>query len=132
KAAILFNYCFGTLGAGPIRAADVTVRLLTEADLRTLADRAATLRYVVSIGKAASGAEPPELLGFEHQAGDWLIRGGFYDAAEDRLLKRLVPHGVDNALLVAKAPADGSEVENSDSVVGPGAGAEPTVGSMML
>ena len=128
KTAILFNYCFESLGAGPVRAADIKGRPLTEADLATLQQRAAEFRFIVSIGTTPVAPSEAGLDLFKYTAGNWYINGGFRLAKLH--LPELVVPGVDNALLLAR---DLTGDPRRELVAGgPGAGAEPTVGSMML
>lgn len=127
KATILFNYAFETKG---IRSSDIKCAPLTKSDLESLERDAVHLRCVVSIKRAGTSATKPALRIFEHEADGWVMCGGFWDIEQDILLKRLVPRGIDNALLVAKEGS--SDITQQDALVGPGAGAEATADSMMI
>lgn len=127
KAAIIFNHC---IGETPIKASKIKTKQLREADLDELERHAKRWRYIVSFLRIDKGsAKTPAPGGFIYQADGWEISGGFRDIDESPLFVHLIPHGVDNAVLISEGPraADGQY-----TVSGPGAGPAPTVASMLL
>lgn len=127
KATILFNHCLGKV---PVRASKVRTRALREADLDELERHAKRWRYIVSFLRTDEGSgEAPGPGGFVHQADGWEISGGFRNIDENPLFVRLVPHGVDNAVLVSEGSRAG---DGQYAVSGPGAGPAPTAASMLL
>jgi homoserine dehydrogenase len=126
KAAILFNLF--NLSEERIRAIDIRTHLIQDSELKTLEREAQERRYIVSITKNGNGEENV-IWGFNHQVGDWHISAGFKHIRDNPLFRKLIPSGVDNALLISEGDfgRDGSYV-----VSGPGAGPGPTANSMII
>lgn len=126
KTAILFNLF--NPGEERIKARDIKTHYIQDSELRTLEREAQERRYIVSISRTGNGEENV-IWGFKHQVGDWHISAGFKHLRDNPLFRKLIPSGVDNALLISEGDfgRDGSYV-----VSGPGAGAGPTTNSMII
>ncbi|HDZ54835.1 MAG TPA: hypothetical protein ENI19_02015 [Candidatus Nealsonbacteria bacterium] len=118
KVSVLLNVC----GFGEIRARDIDVKTISESDLKRLVREATFRRYIVSITKEAN--EEDVIGGFKLSVNDWHISAGFKNRSQNPLFLQLVPPGVNNVVLIYGS--DGTYI-----LTGPGAGAVPTVGSMM-
>ncbi len=120
KAAILFN----TVGFDrPIRARSMYIYPLSMQELESVAHRAQTTRFIVSIfkGRVVDRADG----GFYHKQDEWVISGGFRQLDAHPLFSRLVTSGVINTLLVHERSG------GTYAVSGPGAGPQATVSSMI-
>ena len=126
KTAILFNVC--NLTNVKMKAKDVSLYHIKPDELNRLVKEAVNRRYIVSITKSRNGEEEV-IWGFKHDIGGWHISAGFKHIESNPLFKKLIPGGVDNAVLISEGPfgKDGSYI-----VSGPGAGASPTTASMIL
>lgn len=126
KASILFNIC--NLTRERMKARDVEVYKISSSELRKLIKEAVNRRYIVSITKE-SNQEEDVIWGFKHQIGEWYISAGFKRLLDNPLFKKLVPNGIDNAVLISigEYGRDGSYV-----ISGPGAGSKPTTASMIV
>ncbi len=142
KAAILFNH--SNLAAERIRAEDISVKSIEPRQLSDLMNEAKHRRYIVSIikqktdvnnadgnreySKREDRVEREIIGGFEYQAGDWHLSAGFREISENPLFCLFIPHGVNNALLIA----EGEEGKDGVYVLtGPGAGSSPTAAAML-
>jgi homoserine dehydrogenase len=125
KASILFNLC--NLTEGKMRAREVKLQKIEPGQLKRLVKEAADRRYIVSVIRDANDEEDV-VWGFKHNVGDWYISGGFKRIEDNPLYRKLVPSGVNNAILISEGEfgRDGSYV-----LSGPGAGASPTARSMI-
>lgn len=126
KTAILFNLF--NPSEERITAKDIKTHHIKDSELRTLEREAQDRRYIVSITKTENGEEDV-IWGFKHQAGKWHISAGFKHIKDNPLFRKLIPSGVDNALLISEGDfgRDGTYV-----VSGPGAGPGPTTTSMIM
>lgn len=126
KFSILFNICFRDLVSERARAKDVRPQKIDEQGLKKLIREAGNRRYIVSITKENN--EEDVIGGFRYQIGGWIISAGFKNKSENPLFLRLIPSGVNNAVLVSEGihGIDGTYI-----LSGPGAGAGPTASSMI-
>jgi homoserine dehydrogenase len=126
KCSILYNICFGRLVSERMRAKDVRPQGIEDRGLKKLIREAGNRRYIVSITKENN--EEDVIGGFKHKVGDWNISAGFKNKSENPLFLRLIPSGVNNAVLVSEGlhGIDGTYI-----LSGPGAGAGPTASSMI-
>lgn len=126
KASILFNVC--NLTDERMRARDVSVKVIELSQLNRLIKEAANRRYIVSITRDENNEEDV-ILGFKHLVGDWYVSAGFKRTENNPLFSKLIPSGVDNAILTSEGEfgKDGSYV-----LMGPGAGPGPTALSMIM
>lgn len=124
KTAILFN--ISGVADKRIRAVDICYKPLDDDDLRRLMREASSRRYIVSI--SGENGDNDMIGGFEHNVDGWTISAGFRNIHENPLFQQLVPPGVNNALMIVEGEygSDGTYV-----VKGQGAGAKPTISSMM-
>lgn len=129
KSAILFNIC--DLTPYRVRAKDIKPCKIKNSELRKLNREAQNRRYIVSIEKKRDKRDKEEdvIWGFKHYAGDWCISAGFKHIDDNPLFRKLIPKGVDNAVLISEGEfgRDGTYV-----LSGPGAGPGPTTNSMMI
>ena len=125
KTSILFNIC--NLTKERMRARDVKTHKIDDSELGRLIEESVRRRYIVSITKY-NNHEEDVIWGFKHNVGEWYISAGFKDLKKNPLFKKLVPNGVDNAVLISEGRhgIDGNYV-----LSGPGAGPGPTTASMM-
>lgn len=126
KATILFNLF--NPGEERISARDIKTSQIKDSELRTLEREAQERRYIVSISRTENGEENV-IWGFRHQVGNWYISAGFKHLRDNPLFRKLIPSGVDNALLISEGEfgRDGTYV-----LSGPGAGPGPTTNSMII
>jgi len=126
KTAILFNL-FNPNGK-KLNARDIVTNKIMDSEIRALEREAQERRYIVSITKTED-REENVIWGFKHQVGDWYISAGFKHIRDNPLFRKLIPSGVDNALLISEGDfgRDGTYV-----ISGPGAGAGPTTNSMII
>jgi len=126
KAAILFN--ISNFCNEYMRAKDVKPHRINTSELKKLLKEATNRRYIVSITREKN-KEEDVIWGFKHNVGDWYISAGFKHINDNPLFKKLVPSGVDNAILISEGEfgRDGSYV-----ISGPGAGPGPTTNSMII
>ncbi len=111
KAAIVYNLCF----PNPIRANDIAAKPLTERDLRDII--LSRRRCVVSLAQKKADI----IGGFTYEAGEWIISAGFQQSHH---MKFLLPSFEDNALSIKTN-------DGTYTVIGPGAGPQPTVAAMI-
>ena len=125
KASILFNSC--NLVRDRMRAKNVDARAIDFNGLGRLVRDASNRRYVVSITKESNDEDL--VGGFGYSIDDWKISASFKRVDSNPLFRRLIPSGVNNAILISEGRSgeDGSYV-----LSGPGAGAKPTVASMII
>lgn len=121
KTAILFNVL--GLSSRKIRAKEIRVREMSKAKLDELLAGVQGRRYIVSI--ARERRKEDVVGGFSLEAGDWYISAGFKRVDRNPLFDRMIPAGVNNAILLSEGK-DGAYI-----LSGPGAGAGPTVSSMI-
>lgn len=126
KSAIIFNIC--DLSKSKIKAKDIKPNKIKNSELKKLTREAQNRRYIVSIEKA-DDLEEDVIWGFKHRVGDWCISAGFKHLNDNPLFRKLIPEGVDNAVLISEGEfgKDGAYV-----LSGPGAGAGPTTNSMII
>jgi homoserine dehydrogenase len=124
KASIQVN--LSNLTKDKMRAKDVKVQMIGPDQLERLVKEAASRRYVVSITRDANDEEDV-IWGFRHRIENWHISGGFRRIEDNPLLRELVPSGVNNAILVSEGFG-----RHDPPLWGPGAGAGPTAGAMMI
>jgi len=99
KTSILFNSC--NLVSERIVARDIQVQKIEKAELKKLEREASGRRYIVSITKNSNDDEDV-IGGFKHRVGDWHISAGFKRTESNPLFRRLIPHGVNNAVLISE------------------------------
>lgn len=125
KTAIILNVC--GLSSEVVKADDIDAAGLDEKSLARIAAEPDRWRYIVSFVKD-SAWKTERIGGFEFRAGEWTVIGGFQNIGRNPLLAAAVPSGVNNRVMVC-------EGRYSDSgtfiLSGPGAGAKPTVTSMI-
>ncbi len=128
KSAIFFNFFTRALGnKNFISSVDVerATTKISQNMLRELVSQ--NRRYIVSI--VQPDGEPSDITGgYRLELGNWVMQGGFRNSSDNPLYKRLLPEGVDNAILIAKGKNESKGVYVHS---GPGAGAPPTVDAMM-
>ena len=124
KASIVFNSC--GLATKRIRARDIEYTQIDGADLRRLVREAADRRFIVSITR--EDGDNDMIGGFTYCIDGWNISAGFRRVQESPMFQQLIPSGVNNALMIVEGEygSDGTYV-----VKGQGAGAKPTISSMM-
>lgn len=120
KVAALLNIC----NFGAIRAREIDVPRVTEADLKRLVREAALRRYIVSIAKEQNNEEDV-IGGFKFKIGEWYVSAGFKNRNENPLFRQLVPPGVNNAVLIYGR--GGTYI-----LTGPGAGEFPVVDEAIM
>lgn len=114
KTAIIFNTA--NLN-GRIRAKEIKTHKINNSELEEIINK--NMRCTVSITRKYT----EEVIGgFKHQAGEWIITAGFKKIESQELIRP----GVSNILLVNLGDF------GVYTLSGPGAGAKPTVKSMML
>jgi len=121
KSSILFN--ISRISPEILRAKDIVVNKMNEADLEKLIKEAKNRRYIVSITKEEKKEDIID--GFNHKIGDWFISAGFKNIAKNTLYERLVIDEVNNSLLICE------NKKIYQKKPGPGAGAKPTTASMI-
>jgi homoserine dehydrogenase len=126
KVAILFNKCFARYGGHLIRAREISPPPVSQDDLDQLIREVNKRRYIISLTKRKRREDV--ICGFIHQAGDWIISGGFKNKDENPLFLRLVPSGVHNAILLCKG--EGGK-NGTPCLIGEGAGVDPTTSTVM-
>jgi len=126
KSAILFNIC--NLAKRRIKASEIRPDKIEVSELGRLNRECQDRRYIVSFTKDINGEEDV-IWGFRHHIGEWHISAGFKHIKGNPLFRKLIPNGVDNAVLVSEGEfgRDGTYV-----LSGPGAGPGPTTTSMMI
>ena len=126
KSAILFNVC--NLTTQKIRAKDIKPNKIKNSELKKLNREAQNRRYIVSIEKN-DDKEEDVIWGFKHRVNNWCISAGFKHIDDNPLFRKLIPEGVDNAILISEGEfgRDGAYV-----LSGPGAGSGPTTNSMII
>ncbi len=133
KSAIFYNTFLDSLGNENPSFLDVstimsTLTPLTPDMFARLVREARNRRYIVSITPHDSAVDDDVIAGYRLNMDGWVIQGGFRRITDNPLYERFLPEDVDNALFVTKGKVE-SKGEYSHS--GPGAGAPPTVDSMM-
>ena len=126
KSTILFNIC--NLNPHRIRAKDIKPYRIKASELKKLNREAQNRRYIVSIEKNGN-REKDVIWGFKHHIGNWCLSAGFKHIDDNPLFRKLIPEGVDNAVLISEGEfgRDGTYI-----VSGPGAGPGPTTNSMII
>ena len=125
KTAILFNIC--NLSPEVIKGKEILARKIQERDLIKLIRESSKRRFVVSIIKKNRN-QNDSIGGFSYEVGEWIISGGFIDIAANPIFHELVPHGVNNAIIICEGKYG---VDGIYRLSGQGAGAGPTASSMI-
>ena len=125
KTAILFNVC--SFSSEVIKGKEIVARKIKERDLKKLIRESCKRRFVVSIRKGNKN-QNDNIGGFSHEVGEWTISGGFIDITANSTFRELVPHGVNNAIIICEGKY---RVDGIYRLSGQGAGAGPTVSSMI-
>ena len=127
KSAILFNVCFRKFTPKRMKAKNVELNKIGKQELRNLITEANNRRYIVSITK---GNNKEDVIGgFKYQIDDWTISAGFKRIDDNPLFRKLIPEGVDNAVLISEGEFGR---EGTYVLSGPGAGSGPTTNSMII
>jgi homoserine dehydrogenase len=126
KVAILFNKCFTKYSGRFIRAREISPLPISEDDLDQLIREVGRRRYIISITKRE--CKEDVVCGFKHKVGDWIVSGGFKNKNENPLFLRLVPSGVNNAILISKGKGG---KDGTPYLSGEGAGVDPTTSVIM-
>ena len=123
KTAILFNLS-NFERERRLKASDMKVCEITDAEVDQLIREAGKRRFIVSITRGARQRDDT-IGGFRHQVGEWNIRGGFQALESNPLFSQLVLPGIVNGVIVYEGG------ENTYRATGPGAGAVPTTSAMV-
>jgi homoserine dehydrogenase len=132
KTAIFFNVL--GLGAEPINWTDLEFEL-SDDEIARAVEEAKIRRFIVSMypdkpsDKHQIGPENDIIGGFEVQQDGWTIAGGFRHIDRNPLFSPLARlTGPGNGMVIGLGP---DETDGVYSVTGPGAGARPTVNTML-
>ncbi|MBN1156596.1 hypothetical protein JXA85_03210 [Candidatus Woesearchaeota archaeon] len=108
---------------------DIKIKPITEHDLKKLIKGSKIRRYIVSITKGQD-VEEDIIGGFKLKMNNnWYLSCGFKNIEENPVYSRLVPPGVNNALMIC----EGEHGKLGTFILsGPGAGPGPTANSMMI
>jgi len=125
KTSILFNSC--NIASQRLLAKDIKTQLIDITQLKKLERESSDRRFIVSITRDSNNED--DVLVFKHKIGNWYISAGFKHIGGNPLFRKLVPSGVNNAVLISEGRLgrDGSYI-----LTGPGAGAAPTSLSMLI
>ncbi len=130
KSTILFNVFLESLGLDGFityHLIQPATKRITPNMLKELVRQAGNRRYIVSISRPDGDGEDI-IGGYSLEIDGWKLQGGFRPISDDPLYQRLLPRGVDNAILIAEGVDESGGVYN---LKGPGAGAIPTANAML-
>jgi len=130
KGAIFFNFTIGRLIKEYVSAREFSAKRLENDDFKRLIKEASNRRYIFSIMKKGYEIKEDDIIGgFKYQMYDYFISAGFKKINSDKSYESMKVPGVYNSLAIL----DGKDQRTYGvyNLQGPGAGAEPTVSSMM-